>query len=252
MTINIITVTTDFCDDFSLAQLQTEILSINPRANIVIASNEITPYNIKEGSFVISEIAKHSPAGTVHVGVIDPGVGTDRDGIIVVCEDQVFVGPNNGLFGIAGQVHGIKHVIKIKESLVNENATRTFHGRDIFARVAARLTLGEEPHNFGVQLEHRDVIQLNYYPNEILYIDPYGNTKINNHCDIFNIGDRLAIKFNDKQRIIKYCQTFSEVLPGEWLAYRGSNSCLEIAINQGSAAAILGLKVGDILAVEKC
>jgi S-adenosylmethionine hydrolase len=252
MTKNIITITTDFGDDFSLAQLKTEILSINPRANIVIASNEITPYNIKEGSFVISEIAKHSPAGTVHVGVIDPGVGTDRDGIIVVCEDQVFVGPNNGLFGVAGQVRGIKQVIKIKESLVNENATKTFHGRDIFAKVAARLTLGEKPHNFGVQLEHRDVIQLNYYPDEILYIDPYGNIKINNNCDLFNIGDRLAIKFNGKQRIIKYCQTFSEVLPGELLAYRGSNNCLEIAINQGNVAAVLGSKVGDILTVEKC
>ncbi len=251
MSSNIITITADFSDHFSIAQLKGAILSLNPTATIVTASNQVEPFNIKEGAFVLNEVAKHYPVGTVHIGVIDPGVGTERQGVAIVCEDQIFIGPNNGLFWLASNGHKVKEVILLDNNTINDAATNTFHGRDIFARAAAIIAAGKDYHDLGQVLTADEIIALDYEPNEVIYVDPYGNVKLYNDCSEFEVGDVLEVNFNGQTLEVPYCRTFAEVNPGDWIAYHGSNDTLELAINLGNAAKNWGLKTGDVVSIKK-
>ena len=245
----IITITTDFGDDFSIAQMYGSIYNINPEAKIVTASNEIEPYNIKQGAFVIDETTKHFPIGTIHVGVIDPGVGTSRRGIAVIGENAAYVGPDNGLFQKALSNQKILVAIELDIKRINNESSTTFHGRDVFARVAAHLSIGQDHTEFGEIIDADTLVPLEHNQNEVLYIDDYGNIKINNPAN-FEINKELEIKIkNNKQVKASFKQTFGEVPHKNWLCYKGSNKLLELAINQGNAAKELNLKVGDTLEI---
>ncbi len=250
MKTKIITFITDFGDEFALSQLQAVALSINPKVKLITISNQITPYSINEGAFVISQAKQFFPSGTIFVGVVDPGVGTNREGIIIQTSQYTFIGPNNGLFYEAVKDCQFK-VFKIIEKKVNKSHSTTFHGRDVFAKLAAFLSTNKKIADFAEQIDQERLIKLTLKPNQILHIDDYGNLKVNNFCDNFKLGDQLTIKTHDQSIKVPFVQTFGQVKPGELLAYKGSHNTLEIAKNLDSINQVLNLKVGDIISIER-
>lgn len=181
--------------------------------------------------------------------MVDPGVGSDRDGVIIKTDNHWFVGPNNGLFYPAVSDQKFE-IFKINENIVNPNCSATFHGRDIFAKTAALLAIGESIDYFATPIKKFDLIKIDYQPNQILHIDDYGNYKINNDCSDYQIGDQLEISAKSVNIKASFVRTFSESLHGDIIAYRGSHNLLEIAQNFGSASKKLRLVIGEILLIS--
>lgn len=246
----IVSFTTDFGDDFALAQMKASVLMVNPLAKVVTISNNITKFSILEGAFVLSQSHDLFPKGTVHIGVVDPGVGTKREGIVIKTKDYTFVGPNNGLFYKSVEGQDVK-IYQINEDLVNPKHSNTFHGRDIFARLAGFLSKQVDINTYVKPIKKDKLVSLEFKPDQVLHIDHYGNIKINRRCSNFEIGDKLKVKVNGKALIIPFFKTFGDIPFNHFLAYKGSHEILEIAKNLGSANEDLGLKVGDIVQIEK-
>ena len=143
---NIITITTDFGDQFAAAQLHAIIATYNFDGNI-IENHSITPFSIEEGAFEIWQLSKFTPENTVHLGVVDPGVGSSRWGIIIKTKKGWYVGPDNGLLYPAATRDGITQVWKIKEESFGD-ISNTFHGRDVFVKAAVLLSQGKKPQDF--------------------------------------------------------------------------------------------------------
>lgn len=243
----IITLTCDFGDDFACSQLELVVHSLNPNIKFITTSKEVTPYSIIEGSFIISQVYKISPRGSIHIGVVDPGVGSERRGIAIQTKNYWFVGPDNGLLLKAAVEDGIKQVFAINSQKVNPRSCVTFHGRDIFAHTAGLISLKKSLINFTTKVELETLVKLPDKKGEIVHIDPYGNIKLNYKPNGFKYGDKLNIKVGNKKLALPYCKTFADVKPGGFLIYAGSHQTLEIAQNLGSAASKLKLKVGDSL-----
>ncbi len=249
MTNPIITLTCDFGDRFAAGQVESVIYSLNPSIKFLLASREVTPYSITEGAFIIQKFVQFTPPGSIHIGVIDPGVGSDRIGLVVKTKQFWFVGPNNGLFYPAAAEDGIEKIYQIDEEKIG-SLSNTFHGRDIFAKVAAYLSLNKPISEYASEIDTSRLISLKYYPNQILHIDPYGNIKLNNPAQ-YNHGDKLELKINEKSYIIPFVKTFAEVPLGQPLAYKGSHETLEIAFNQENAANALQVKVEDTISIQR-
>lgn len=247
---SIVTFTTDFGDHFALAQMKASVLMVNSHAKVVTISNQIKSFSILEGAFVLSQTYKLFPKGTIHVGVVDPGVGTKREGVVIKTSDYTFVGPNNGLFSraFAGNV---TEAYRINEDLVNSSHSNTFHGRDIFAKLAGILTTEEGLDKYAKTMDKKTLVDLPFLPDQVLHIDHYGNIKINRDCDSLQIGDQLQINVHGQKLVVPFFKTFGDIAPGEYLAYKGSHNIMEIAKNLGSANQYLKLQVGDILEIEK-
>lgn len=245
----IITITTDFGDDFALSQLKAVLLSLNSAVHIVVISNEISDYSIIEGAFVLSQAYNLFPKGTIHIGVVDPGVGSKRDGVVVKSNGHIFIGPNNGLFSKSAQDKNRK-IYKIFEDRVNRNRSTTFHGRDIFARLAGFLSIGEKLSKYAKILNENSFRKIDFKAGQILHIDHYGNLKINFETAGLKFGDKLKLTFNKSSIAIPFCNTFADVSAYELLAYRGSHNILEIAQNLGSAQKALNLKSEQVLNIE--
>lgn len=246
----IITITTDFGDDFALAQLKAILFALNTEIIPVTISNQITKFSVVEGSFILANAYSLFPPGTIHIGVVDPGVGTNREGIIIQTNKYTFIGPNNGLFAPSVKDYSYK-IHKIEGGLVNNSHSNTFHGRDIFAKVAGLLTLKPNPLLYSTPLDKSRLFGLDFQPNQILHIDPYGNIKINNSGSDFKVGDKIILKTSKKTLKLPFVKTFADVAPGHFLAYKGSHNILEIAKNLDSANEQLKFKVGDILNIQK-
>jgi len=152
----IITLTTDFGEsDPYGAIMKGVILSINPNATIIDVTHQIPAHSIKEGGMIIKESYTYFPLGTVHVGVVDPGVGGKRRPIAVLVDNHFFVGPDNGLFSIIIETQRHADVIHLKETKYWMNSiSPTFHGRDIFAPVAAHLSLEVSPFLMGEKIDN--------------------------------------------------------------------------------------------------
>jgi S-adenosylmethionine hydrolase len=246
----VITLTSDLGDRFANSQIELVVDSINPKIKFIVAEHKVTPFSIIEGAFIISKFYSLSPKGSIHIGVVDPGVGSDRKGIIIRSTNHWFVGPDNGLLYPAAMQDGIQEVFQINEAVV-ESLSNTFHGRDIFAKIAAYISLGKSILKFTKPYSKTDVIKLSFILNQVVHIDSYGNVKLYAQPYDFELGDNIVVEIADKKIVAKYCKTFADVEPSQYLLYNGSHQTLELAINTGSAAAELGVKVEDILNFQK-
>lgn len=251
----IITLTTDFGHrDPYVAMMKGVILSINPPAGIVDITHGIPAGSIREGSSIIKEAYRYFPPGTVHVGVIDPGVGGNRRPIAVVSGNHFFVGPDNGLFWPIIEAHPRTEVIHLTEKRYwMDTISSTFHGRDIFAPVAAHLSRETDPHLLGEKINNPVVLtsplirrEHDMLVGEVIRVDHFGNLITNitgeelgefhaSEGPIVTIGG-LALK--------GIHTTYDDVSEGEPLALIGSSDVLEIAVNRGSAIADLGDECG--------
>lgn len=280
----IITLTTDFgTSDIYVGVMKGVILNINPNVQIVDITHAISPQKIHEAAFTINSTYRFFPKGTIHVVIVDPGVGSDRQAMVCKTDDGFFVCPNNGVLSYLLQ-HIETEVASAIEAVVIENPTyilprvcNTFHGRDIFAPVAAHLSLGVSLADIGMPIQH-----LTRFPfpsvhtthdrltGQIINIDSFGNliTNIteNSLVDFLlsseSKGDTL--KELDKHKVSaqfeivagnttlkKLNSAYAESEAGKPLAIIGSFGLLEIAINLGNAEARLGLKYGDKVFVHR-
>ncbi|ASJ12998.1 SAM hydrolase/SAM-dependent halogenase family protein [Thermococcus thioreducens] len=253
-----ITLTTDFgLRGPYVGEMKAAMLRLNPEAVIVDVSHSITRHSILEGSFVMEQVVKYSPEGTVHVGVIDPGVGTERKAIIIEGE-QFLVVPDNGLATLP-----LKHIKARKaweidfekvKRFTKWGISSTFHGRDVFGPVGALLDAWVEPDKLGSEIPLESLIRLDIEPRKeddlwllkVIYVDDFGNVILN----LEDYGRPGEVELVDLGLKIPYLDTYGQVEPGKLLALPGSHDYLEIAVNQGSAAEMLGLKVGDEVRVR--
>ncbi|MEM3086031.1 MAG: SAM-dependent chlorinase/fluorinase [Halobacteria archaeon] len=243
-----ITLLTDFGSTYTAA-MKGRILSAAPDARIVEISTKIPSHSVREGAFLLRSVVRHFPPA-VHVGVVDPGVGTRRKGLIVKAGGAYLVGPDNGLLMPAARALGKPEPFEITKEF--PGVSRTFHGRDLFAPVAARLSRGETPDEFGVPLGNPVDLDLDacevsadLLTGEVLSVDGFGNVVTNIPAGAvaphIRPGDRLGLH----GKIVPFAATYGEVDVHRPLVLVGSHDTVEIAVNQGSAAETFRLKAGD-------
>jgi hypothetical protein len=210
-------------------------------------AHDIPPQDIRAGAFALLSSVKFFQQGTIHLAVVDPGVGTERLGIVVESGGHLFVGPNNGLLIPAAKSLGKLKVFKIAYQL---EASSTFHGRDVFAPVAAMLAEGLSPQSLGPRIKPLD---LNFgYSRRlndgleatIIYVDHFGNL-------ILNLKKLPGFDVSLKGIKLKKVRTYAEVRRIEPLITIGSHGFVEIAVNQGNASDAFCLKPGDRIKLEE-
>jgi S-adenosylmethionine hydrolase len=250
----LLTLTTDFGEaDHYAAAMKGVILGIAPRAQIVDITHQIQPFQIIEGAFVIAEACRHFPKKTIHIVVVDPGVGSSRRPILVEAAGQYFTGPDNGVLSLIYS----RTASKVRE-LTNQrywlpNPSNTFHGRDIFAPVTAHLAKGVRPSAMGPVIEDYlrprmampERIGSRSWSGSVLKVDRFGNLITNLHVDQFpDLTQRPIIVMAGVWAIKKRVENFSQGGVNEPVVLIGSSGYLEVAVNQGSAARMLGCGAG--------
>lgn len=231
---------------------------ISPQSRIIDISHQIPPQNVAAGRFCLMNAYPYFPPETVFVGVVDPGVGSERRGIGVKLEKGYYIGPDNGL--ISGILR-VDTVIKAV-NLTNSQYWRvsppsfTFHGRDIFAPVAAYLAKGVELEQLGNEINPDSLQQLSLEKIQVTstqikgcvqYIDSFGNLITNIYQDQI-LADRWQVKI--KNKIIPQGTTYATLKRGKFISLIGSHGWLEIAVNGGNAQEKLGVKIGEKIMLE--
>jgi len=256
---SIITLTTDFgLDNWFVGTMKGVIKSINPDAEVVDITHAVPPHSIPEAAFILQNSYSYFPPGTIHTVVVDPGVGSTRNAIVVKSPRYYFVGPDNGVLSYAIDSEGIEVIVKIENEKYHLTPTsKTFHGRDVFAPVSAYLSVGVEPEEFGPPL--KEIIRLTpslprkiserEIVGHILCVDTFGNlitdvtTALMDELLKRSKVRRLRILIRDRE-IVRMCPTYSQGNENELIALIGSSGHLEISINQGRAADVLGMSAG--------
>jgi len=263
VTSRIITLLSDFgLRDPYVAEMKAVVTAISADARIIDISHLIEKFNIRMGAFVLASAASYFPEGTIHVAVVDPGVGTKRRPLLLETRNALFIGPDNGLLIPAAQRDGIQHAYAITNSkLMLPKVSFTFHGRDVFAPAAAHLVNGTLPANFGDEISDYVVpsfarleLKAGQLRGEVLHIDEFGNIISNiTSTDLERAGVRtrstLFLRLHNKAHRTLFVETYGDVSAKSALALVGSHGFLEFAINQGNASRVLKAKAADPVTV---
>jgi S-adenosyl-L-methionine hydrolase (adenosine-forming) len=254
----IVTLLTDYGrDDDFVGVCHGVIHRIAPDAQIVDITHGIRKYAVRQGALVLRNTLPYMPIG-VHVGVVDPQVGTERRGVALGCGDgRVLVGPDNGLLSLAWEAcGGIELAVDITRSPHRlEPVSATFHGRDVFAPVAARLAGGAELADAGEPIDPatlstvelpRPRVEDGTLVAHALIIDRFGNAGLNvGHAELagtgLTLGATVEVEVAGERYLATYAQTFADVRPGELIVYEDAYRSLAVAINRGDAASTLAL-----------
>ena len=253
----VITLTTDFgMRDPYVAEMKAVILSISPNAKIVDITHEIEKFNIRTGAFVLASASQYFPKNTIHVVVVDPGVGTQRQPILIQTKHGYLIGPDNGVLVLAARKEKIERIHKITNPrLMMPKISNTFHGRDIFAPAAAHLAKGTSPAKFGPEIHKVAMPEFakitkrrNTLIGEVLHVDNFGNIITNfgkKELELMGMKETANTKLKNTRLKLKLCKAYAEVELQKPLAIVGSHNFLEISINQGNAAEVLKIRSGD-------
>jgi len=260
--VSIITLLTDFgVNDEFVGVMKGVILSVNPAARIVDITHAVDPQDILQAAFLINAAWSYFPTGTVHVVVIDPGVGSQRSIVAIQKAGHIFLAPDNGVLTLLLEANDIGEAVRVENpEFFLHPVSDTFHGRDIFAPVSAHLSAGLVMRQLGTDILPRQLIRLSIpktkaiRPNElsgiIISVDRFGNLITNIHqselkcVDDLSDGREPEIAIGD-QTIVGIHRSFHQASAGESLAIIGSRGYLEIAVNCGNAAALFKAKRGD-------
>jgi len=257
----IITLTTDFgTSDHLVGTMKGVILNINPAARIVDLNHHVTPFDILDGALSIANAYKFFPPRTIHVVIVDPGVGTKRRPLLVSGEKQYFIAPDNGVLSMIFEREScvVRHITA--EHYFLNPVSPTFHGRDIFSPTAAWLSKAFQTEAFGDEIT--DWVRFTVpkakpagqaIKGVVLRVDAFGNLMTNlTSEDVPAVAvESGAIKLSvGGKEIRKFAQTFALGTPGEPIAIFGSAGYLEIAVNRGSAARTLGANRGAEVTLE--
>jgi S-adenosyl-L-methionine hydrolase (adenosine-forming) len=251
----VISLLTDFgLRDHYVAAMKGVILGICPNARLVDITHETSAYEIAEAAYALAQAAPCFPAGTVHLVVVDPGVGSSRRPLLAEAAGQRFVAPDNGVLTMVlndDPKHRVREITA--EPYFRKPVSRTFHGRDIFAPVAAHLAFGVPPAKFGRKID--DFLRLNLaqpqragrrgWSGSILKIDRFGNIITNFEWRLFSRYLRQPFEIYIGLRAIsRLAGNYSDIAGGEICAIEGSSGYIEISAHEASAANILGVSAG--------
>jgi S-adenosylmethionine hydrolase len=267
----LITITTDFgTQDAYVPAMKGTMLSIAPDARLVDVTHEISPQDVMESAFVLQSTLPFFPAGSVHLVVVDPGVGTERRAVALRHRDQWFVGPDNGLFPLVFEGDVPDAAVELDEPSAwrTPSPSNTFHGRDIFAPAAAHLAAGRPLEDIGSPVE--DLQQLQWarpfvgeeiIEGRVVHVDHFGNCVMNLQrstvAEVLGLDDPAEVPdtFSPIQAyagstVLKSIHaTYGAVAEGEPLLLFGSTDFLEVAVNGGNAAELLDIRKGDSIKI---
>lgn len=254
-----------------VASMKAVILKINPSVKLIDISHAISSFSVIEASFILKTTYKYFPENTIFIVVVDPGVGSSRDILVLKTKsNHIFIGPNNGVFGNIFEMNEINLCIKIEnEQYFIKPTSKTFQGRDIMAPIAAYITSGVLLKEFGTEfnidnlksspLEYKILNKDKKIACYLQYIDEFGNGitnfPINEKCsDEFPFsledGNSIILEYNERKFKGTFTTHFSRNNPGTLLFLKGSTGYLEISMNQQSAANYIGFKVGDLIIIN--
>jgi S-adenosylmethionine hydrolase len=245
----IITLLTDFGSLYPAA-MKGVILGQAPDVILVDIAHDIPPQDVRAGAFALLSTARYFPAGTIHLAVVDPGVGSERLSIAIESGGHFFVGPDNGLLMPAARSLGKPRAYEIALEPLHLHPSRTFHGRDVFAPAAALLAQGRPPRDMGPGVRPRELgfgaphRTKKGIEADVIYVDRFGNL-------ITNMRELPSLQVRLKGVELRAVETYSQARRIEPLITLGSHGFLEIAVNKGSAAEAFGLKAGDRIELEE-
>lgn len=257
----LITLTTDFgLADPYVGIMKGVVLRINPAARLVDLSHQVPQQDIRHGAYLIASSYAYFPPDVVHVVVVDPGVGSDRRGIAVRTEQGAFVAPDNGVLSLVLNREAVLEAVVLAEPAYwLSPISATFHGRDVFAPVAAHLTLGVPLAALGPPAANLATFPVSRpyrrsagaILGEVVHVDRHGNliTNLPWHDEVFRPGPARVEIGGVVIQSVRH--TFSSVEPGELVAYVGSGGTLEIGVRDGNASKALNVCVGDAVAVTR-
>jgi S-adenosylmethionine hydrolase len=260
----IITLTTDYGNnDHLVGTLKGVILKINPDVNIVDITHNVAPYDLLDGALAIGSAYSYFPPRTIHIVVVDPGVGTDRRPLLVSGETQYFVAPDNGVLSL---VYDREESLLVRHANVEhyylQPVSKTFHGRDIFAPIAAWLSKGSQAASMGDEITDYKKFAMpkpktadGVVKGVVLRVDSFGNLVTNFRPEDLPASalETGTVQFKiGSQTVGKLVDTFAKGNPGEVFAYVGSNGFVEFGINRGNACKALaaGRGVPVVLAAQ--
>ena len=259
----IITLITDFgLEDPFVGVMKGVIYSINPEAAIVDITHGIASHDILEAALAVRSSYGFFPPGTIHVAVVDPGVGTSRRPLLLVTENHCFVGPDNGLFWPVYQSVSNPLALQLtEEEYFLRPVSHTFHGRDIFAPVAAWLSKGVDPRKMGKPVSTPTELNIpgirkigsSKLIGTVLRVDKFGNVITNLTAEDLPPTEGASTPYLihiGSRRISQFRRAYAGATPGELFAIWGSSGRLEISVNQASAAILLGAHKGQEFDVE--
>ena len=260
----IVALFTDFGGrDAYVAQMKGVILSINAALTVIDLNHEVAAFDVRQAAYLLEASSRYLPAGSIVVTVVDPGVGTTRRPVLCAAQsDRWFVGPDNGVFTHVLTASGLREAYELTESAYfRPRISSTFHGRDIFAPVAAHLANGVSAADFGPPVE--DLVTFPVSPpcavgqaamGEIVHVDHFGNVVTNVTSDLLpglQVGRNLSFKIDERRWTVPFCATYGSQPPGELVALVSSNDTLEIALTQGNASAQIKAPVGTRITFER-
>lgn len=255
----IITLTTDFgLQDHYVSTMKAVILGIAPEVRLVDISHDIPPQDVMAGAWVVRNSAFFFPPGTVHLVVVDPGVGTERKPVALEIMEQIFVGPDNGIFSLIANLPEYKATNLTAEKYWKVNPSNTFHGRDVFAPVAAHLANGVSREKLGDPVEKlityrwaTPIADKAGIQGWIVHIDRFGNLISNIPEDLIgnSVNGRRVKIYVGNTILHEIVKSYGYVEDGEPVAYIGSSGMLEIAINKGNASEMLSVKKGAQISI---
>jgi S-adenosylmethionine hydrolase len=264
----IVTLLTDFgTQDVYVGIMKGVILAINPHACLIDLTHEVGPQDVTAGAWLLRSAVPHFPTGTIHLAVVDPGVGCKRRGLVVATREAYLVGPDNGLLSPAAGALGVRsvHAIDVpglvKKRVLGHSISQTFHGRDVFAPIAARLSLGDSPRMFGKRLAGMVTLGLpasirraGSLMGQVIHSDRFGNLITNlAGGEIEKLRRQtLTAGFSHPEvsvsiggaTIPRLASAYAAASNGELLAIMGSWDLLEIAVRGGNAAERLAVGRG--------
>lgn len=244
----IITLTTDYgLNDHLVGTLKGVILKIVPEATIVDITHNVTPYDLLDGALAIGSAYRYFPARTIHVVVVDPGVGTDRRPLLVSSESHYFVAPDNGVLSL---IYEREENVLVRHANVEhyylQPVSKTFHGRDVFAPIAAWLAKGSQAASMGDEItDYKKFAMPKPKPVDgglkgvVLRVDSFGNLITNFRAEDLSAGalenGKVSMQVGS-QAISKLVDTYARGAQGEAFAYIGSSGYIEIGMNRGNAS----------------
>lgn len=233
-----------------VGQMKGTLLRLAPAAPVVDLCHEVRPHCILQAGFLLEASRPHFPEGSIFLAVVDPGVGSERPILLARLGGQLFLAPDNGLLSF---LHG-QGASWWRVDADTSQASRTFHGRDVFAPLAARLALGADPDALGQAVDPGSTERLEQTWAEagggrldcaVLHVDRFGNCLLNVHIEAMpSLGENWAL---DDGRNVARVSTYADLTPGQVGLLAGSQGVMELAVNGGSCAGLLGLAPGRTL-----
>jgi len=255
----LVTLTTDFGERSPyVAVMKGVLLSINPAARVIDLSHHIRPQDIRHTDYFLATAVPYFPPGTIHVCVVDPGVGSDRRALLAGAGGQWLVAPDNGVLTSTLQKLGVSAVRQLTcRKFWRAQISDTFHGRDVFAPVAGHLSTGIDPADVGppvidwVELPTRSAVRYgDTWRGEVRFVDDFGNLITNIPAEkVDRLPPRVGLG-GGEPRHVRWVRTYSEAGPGEVVALFSSDGYFEIAVVNGDAARTLAATVGTEVVLD--